>query len=138
MSAIQRPLQSTIYCYNCTILFSYVEKISDFLFYLVLCDTLEPISSSSADYHTHASRIQRVGLHQYLFEHTNTLLVGLFFRNLNILLTFSIDFRLQLLEARQSHTLNFSVLWLRTVLQRSAVSLIWRQSIVNWLIGIQV
>jgi len=98
LSAIQRPLQSTIFCYN------------------FLCDTLEPISSSSADYHTHASRIQRVGLHQYLFEHTNTLL---------------------LLEARQSHTLNFSVLWLRTVLQRSAVSLIWRQSIVNWLIGIQ-
>ncbi|CAF4968215.1 unnamed protein product, partial [Rotaria sp. Silwood1] len=32
------------------------------------------------------------------------------------------------LEARQSHTLNFSLLWLRTVLQRSAVSLIWRQS----------
>jgi hypothetical protein len=47
-------------------------------FLIVLCDTLEPISSSSADYHTHASRIQRVGLHQYLFEHTNTLLVGLF------------------------------------------------------------
>ncbi|CAF0717521.1 unnamed protein product [Adineta steineri] len=98
LTAIQRPLQSTIFCYN------------------FLCDTLEPISSTSADYHTHASRIQRVGLHQYLFEHTNTLL---------------------LLEARQSHTLNFSVLWLRTVLQRSAVSLIWRQSIVNWLIGIQ-
>ncbi|CAF5134738.1 unnamed protein product, partial [Rotaria sp. Silwood1] len=98
LSAIQRPLQSTIFCYN------------------FLCDTLEPISSTSTDYYTHASRIQRVGLHQYLFEHTNTLL---------------------LLEARQSHTLNFSLLWLRTVLQRSAVSLIWRQSIVNWLIGIQ-
>lgn len=98
LSAVQRPLQSTIFCYN------------------FLSDTLEPVSSSSSDFQAHASRIQRVGLHQYLFEHTNTLL---------------------LLEARQSHTLNFSVLWLRTVLQRSAVSLIWRQSIVNWLIGIQ-
>ncbi len=79
LSALQRPLQSTIFCYNCKI-YSLFGKFLFFFFLfvkIVLCDTLEPISSSSADYHTHATRIQRVGLHQYLFEHTNTLLVGL-------------------------------------------------------------
>lgn len=60
-----------------TFLFS-LRRFSSILFLLVSSDILQPISSNSNDYQSHASRIQRVGLHQYLFEHTNTLLVGSF------------------------------------------------------------
>lgn len=64
---------------------------------------MEPISSSSADHHTHASRIQRVGLHQYLFEHTNTLLVD----NLSIILNIQLRFVLVFASVTRSPTVTY-------------------------------